>query len=221
MLVGNWMTRNVVTGTPQMSHREALDLMRQHRFRRLPILDGKRLVGIVSEEDLLSTAPSPATTLSIYEIYTLLDKLTLSKIMISPVVTVDPDCPLVDAAQIMMQKKIGCLPVLQGDELVGLITETDIMKILVEMLGGGEPGINFTVQLRDEPGTLAKLASAVANAGGNIVSVTQFNAHNGQRQIAIKEQGADEQKLRQYLHEINLDVVDFQSGKPHEARLVK
>ncbi len=221
MLVGNWMTRNVLTGNPHMSHREALDVMRLHHFRRLPILDGKRLVGIISEEDLLSTAPSPATTLSIYEIYTLLDKLTLDKIMISPVVTVGPDCPLVDAAQIMVQRKIGCLPVLDGNELVGIITETDILKILVELLGGGEPGIHFTVQLRDEPGTLANLTSAVAHAGGNIVSVTSFNAHDGQRQIAIKEQGADEQKLRQYLHEINVDVVDIQNGKPHQPRLVK
>src|SRR5512146_2129724 len=137
MLVGSRMTRNVITGTPRMSHHEALDLLRKHKIERLPILDGKRLVGIVSEEDLLSTAPSPATTLSIYEIYTLLDKLTLDKIMVSPVVTVAPDCPLVDAAQIMIKYRVGCLPILDGDTLVGIITETDVLKILVEVLGGG------------------------------------------------------------------------------------
>ncbi len=221
MLVGDRMTRTVITGTPHMSHREALDLMRKCRIRRLPVLDGKRLVGIVSEEDLLSTAPSPATTLSIYEIYELLDKLTLNKIMISPVVTVGPDCPLEDAAQIMVQQKIGCLPVMSGDDLIGIITETDIVKLLVELLGGGEPGIHFTVELQDQPGTLATMASAVAKAGGNIVSVTQFSAHEGQRQISIKERGADEHQLRQYLHEAQVDIVDIQPGAPYQPRLIK
>ncbi len=220
MLVGNRMTRNVITGTPHMSHREALDLMRQHKIRRLPVLDGKRLVGIVSEEDLLSTAPSPATTLSIYEIYTLLDKLTLDKIMVSPVVTVAPDCPLVDAAQIMIKYRVGCLPILDGDTLVGIITETDVLKILVEVLGGGEPGFHFTVELLDRPGTLADMANAVAEAGGNIVSVVTFGSQDHERQISIKEQGADEQKLRQNLQAANAKVVDMQDGKPHPARMV-
>ncbi len=221
MLVGSRMTRNVITGTPHMSHHEALDLLRKHKIQRLPVVDGKRLVGIVCEEDLLSTAPSPATTLSVYEIYTLLDKLTLDKIMVTPVVVVGPDCPLVDAAQIMMQRKIGCLPVLEHDELVGIITETDVLRILVEILGGGEPGVRFTVQLSDEPGTLATMASAVAKAGGNIISVTQFSAHDGQRQVTVKEQGADEQKLRQYLQEAKEDIVYIQSAEPCQPRLVK
>ncbi len=221
MLVGSRMTRNVITGTPHMSHHEALDLLRKHKIQRLPVVEGKRLVGIVCEEDLLSTAPSPATTLSVYEIYTLLDKLTLDKIMVSPVVVVGPDCPLVDAAQIMIQRKIGCLPVLEGDELVGIITETDALRILVEVLGGGKPGVSFTMQLLDEPGTLASLASAVARAGGNIISVTLFSSREGQGQVTVKEQGADEPKLRQYLQEAKEDIVNIQGAQPYQPRLIK
>ncbi|HVO43483.1 MAG TPA: CBS domain-containing protein [Aggregatilineales bacterium] len=221
MLVGNRMTRSVITATPHTTHREAVDLMRKHKIQRLPVMQGKRLVGIVSEEDLLSTAPSPATTLSIYEIYSLLDQLTLDKIMVSPVVTVAPECPLADAAQIMAQRKISCLPVLERDELVGIITETDILKLLVEILGGGEPGIHFTVSVPDERGEIARLADAVARAGGNIVSITSFKSHDGKGQIAIKEQGADDTKLRQYLHEAKAEIVDIQNGLPHQARLVK
>ena len=221
MLVGSRMIRNVITGTPHMSHHEALDLLRKNKIERLPVLDGKRLVGIVCEEDLLSTAPSPATTLSVYEIYTLLDKLTLDKIMIRPVIVVGPDCPLVDAAQIMLQRKIGCLPVMDGEELVGIITQTDVLRILVEILGGGEAGVRFTVQLLDEPGTLGAMANAVAKAGGNIISVTQFSVQEGQRQVTVKEQGADESKLRQYLQEAKEDIVYIQSAQPYQPRLVK
>ena len=111
--------------------------------------------------------------------------------MVTPVVVVGPECPLVDAAQIMVQRKIGCLPVVEDDELVGIITEMDALRILVEVLGGGEPGALFTVQLLDAPGTLAAMTSAVAKAGGNIISITQSSAQDGQRQVTVKEKGAD------------------------------
>lgn len=220
MLVGQVMARNVITVTPHTSHRDALELMRQHKIRRLPVLDGSRLVGIVSEKDLLTTAPSPATTLSIYEIYTLLDKLTLNKIMTHPVVTIGPDCPIQDAARIMTERKIGCLPIMRGDDLVGIVTETDIMKVLVSMLGGGEPGFHFTVRIKDEPGTLAHVADAVAKAGGNIISVSSFRPTDGNLgEVVIKESGADEQKLRHAVREAGAELISMQDGKPHEPKL--
>src|SRR5512138_2045421 len=120
MKVKQRMTSNPITATPKTTHQDAVRLMREHRVRRLPVVDSKgHLAGIVSEEDLLSTAPSPVTSLSVYEIYTLLDKLTLDQVMVTPVYAVDEECSLAAAAQFMIAKEIGCLPVVRGKELVG------------------------------------------------------------------------------------------------------
>jgi acetoin utilization protein AcuB len=221
MLVGLRMTRNVITATPQTSHREAVEMMRDNKIRRLPVVENDQLVGIVVQKDLLSVQPSPATTLSIYEMYTLLDRLKLEDIMKRPVITVGPDCPLEDAARIMIENRIGCLPVIRTGQLVGIITETDIFRMLVEVLGGGEEGIHFTVNITDQPGKLAELAGAVARAGGNIVSVTSFHGEDANHMfISLKEQGADQHKLRQNLTEIGVEIVDIQTGYAYKPVLV-
>ncbi|MBE2193867.1 MAG: CBS domain-containing protein [Anaerolinea sp.] len=216
MLVGQHMVHHVHTVSPTTNYREARELMKTWRIRRLPVVEHGRLVGIISEKDLLLTAPSPATTLSVYEIYTLLDKLEVKQFMKHPVITVGPDCPLQDAAQIMLTNKIGCLPVMRAGDLAGIITETDIMRVLVNLLGGGEPGLNFTVRIKDEPGTLASVASAVAQAGGNIVSITS-SPHSGE--VNIKEQGANIDKLRQLLREAGAELVQIQNGQPHTPQM--
>ncbi|HQA68973.1 MAG TPA: CBS domain-containing protein, partial [Aggregatilineales bacterium] len=140
MKVKSRMTPSPITITPETTHRQAVALMEQHNIRRLPVLDKKkRLIGIVSQSDLLSSAPSQATTLSMYEITSLMDKLTVDKIMTTPVIAVDENCSLAGAARIMLDNRIGALPVMRDEELVGIITETDIFKAFVEVLGGGEP----------------------------------------------------------------------------------
>jgi acetoin utilization protein AcuB len=217
------MARNVITVSSTTSHRDAVELMRKHRIRRLPVVDNGELVGIVVEKDLLSAQPSQATTLSIYEIYTLLDKLTLSKIMKSPVITVGPDCPVEDAAKIMISNKIGCLPVMENGQVVGLITETDIFRILVEVLGGGEAGLNFTVRVADQPGKLAELAAAVTRSGGNIVSIYTFRAPNAEkhlRDVTVKEMGADPQSLQTNITTMGGEIVHIQPGMKYEPTLV-
>lgn len=220
MLVGQRMSQEVIRATPQMTHRAAVELMGKHRIRRLPIVDGDRLVGIVVEKDLLAAQPSPATTLSIFEIYALLDKLTLGQIMKHPVYTVGPDCPVEDAARIMITHKIGCLPVVRLNQLIGIITETDIFRLLVEVLGGGEQGVHFTVRLTDQPGTLANLCSAVAKAGGNIVSITSYRPNeSGRMDISVKQQGADQRQLRQYVGEAQAEIVDIQSEQAYQPQL--
>lgn len=201
MKVSQRMTRKPVTATPKTTHRQAVELMRKHGFRRLPVLDAKgKLVGIVSYTDLLSTAPSPATTLSVYEIYSLLDKLTVEQIMSKPVITVQEDCDIAAAAKFMIENKIGCLPVMSADKLVGIITETDIYKAFVEVLGGGEPGLRIDLRVPDEKGVLAGIAQAVADAGGNIKALTVFRAEDAAHaEISIKEEGASEAKLKKAL----------------------
>jgi acetoin utilization protein AcuB len=210
MLVKDYMTTNPVTILPEMTHRQANDLMRENHIHHLPVVDKQgRLVGILVKEDLLAAQPSPATTLSIYEIHGLLSKLQVKQIMSHPVYTSTPDCPLEEAARLMLDHNIGCLPVMENDQVVGLITDTDVFESLVKLLGGGENGARFTLHLADEPGMLAKVAQIVANAGGNIISVTTWQSQNdGRAYITIKEQGADFAQLKPALDALDAEVTD-------------
>lgn len=205
MKVNQRMVKPVITISPDASHREAVMLMKKHNIRRLPVVnDRDQLVGIVTESDLLSTSPSPATTLSIYEIYTLLDKLKVSQIMARPVICVAADCNIASAARFMVERKIGCLCVVDGKQLIGIVTETDIFKAFVEALGGGKPGLRIDLSVPDQPGVLALVAQAVADAGGNIVGVTTFdNPDVVQRELSIKEQGGDASRLEGALKGVN------------------
>jgi len=212
MKVKQRMTASPITASPGTSHRQAVQMMHDNNIRRLPVVDDAgKLIGIVSESDLLSTAPSQATTLSIYEVYTLLEKLTLKEIMTSPVIAVEEDCGLANAAHIMNQNKIGCLPVVRGEDLVGIITETDIFSTLVEVLGGGEPGLRVDLRVADQKGMLAKITQTIADAGGNIVSLTTFHGEDTAHTIlSIKVRGADETALRGGLDALpDVEIVDF------------
>jgi acetoin utilization protein AcuB len=213
MLVGERMTRNPVTITEDTSIDDALHLMRERKVRRLPILDkAGHLAGIVSDKDLLHAAPSPASTLSVYEMHYLLAKLTVKKVMSSPVITVSPDMPLEDAARIMADNKIGGLPVLDGGKLVGIITETDIFKILLELMGGRTSGLRVTVSLPDRKGNLAKLTQALADRGANIISLVTYGGTTADDSlITIKINGVEETAVREALNQPGVKVVDLRS----------
>lgn len=211
MLVKDYMTSNPITILPETTHRQANDLMREHFIHHLPVVDKQgRLVGILVEKDMLAAQPSPATSLSIYEIHGLLSKLQIKQIMSHPVFTTTPDCPLEEAARLMLDKNIGCLPVMESDRVVGIVTDTDVFESLVKLLGGGESGARFTLHLADKPGVLAKVAQTVANAGGNIISITTWHDQNdGKAYITIKEQGADFAQLKPALEALDAEVVDM------------
>ena len=213
MLVGERMTRNPVTITEDTSIDDALHLMRERKVRRFPILDkAGHLVGIVSDKDLLHAAPSPASTLSVYEMHYLLAKLTVKKVMSSPVITISPDVPLEDAARIMADNKIGGLPVLDGDKLVGIITETDIFKILLELMGGRTSGLRVTVSLPDRRGNLAKLTQALADRGANIISLVTYGGTTADDSlITIKVNGVEEAAVREALNQPDVKVMDLRS----------
>lgn len=136
MLVREKMTTPVITLPADAPFQDAFKLMRDRKIRRIPVVDRhQRLVGIVSERDMLHAAPSPATSLSIWEMNYLLWKLSIGDIMTKKVVTVDPDTPLQDAAQLMIEHRIGGLPVVDADKhVIGVITETDIFKAFVTLL---------------------------------------------------------------------------------------
>ena len=143
----------------------------------------------------------------------LLAKLIVKKVMSSPVITVSPDMPLEDAARIMADNKIGGLPVLDSDKLVGIITETDIFKILLELMGGRTSGLRVTVSLPDRRGNLAKLTQALADRGANIISLVTYGGTTASDSlITIKVNGIDETAVREALNQPGVKVVDLRSA---------
>src|SRR3990172_3636994 len=175
MLVGQRMSQPVITIHPDMAVQDALNLMRKENIRRFPVVtDSGALVGIVSERDLLHASPSNATSLSVWELNYLISKIKVASVMSSKVVTVTEDTPVEEAARIMADNKIGGLPVERDAKVVGIITETDLFKLFLELLGARETGTRLTALVTDVPGELAKLTSAVRDAGGNIIALVTF-----------------------------------------------
>ncbi len=214
MLVRERMTSHPITIDVETSVTEALDFMRQNQVRRLPVL-GKQgqLVGIVSEKDLLYASPSPATSLSVYEIGFLLSKLTVKEIMSREVITVEDDCPLEEAARMMVDHRIGGLPVVRDGQLVGIITETDLFKVFLEMLGAREQGIRVSVAVPNRPGELAKLTSEIASEGGDIISLgTFYGADRTESRITLKVRGVEKDALVSGLSKAGARVVDTREG---------
>lgn len=211
MLVRERMTSPAVTITPETPFQEALKLMRDKKFRRLPVVDSAgKIVGIVSERDMLHASPSPATSLSVWEVNYLLWKLKISDIMTHNVLTLQQDTPIEDAANLMVTHKIGGVPIVDDSgKVVGVITETDIFRAFVEMLGGGEHGLRLMVQVPAGSGTLAKLAGKIAEQGGVILSVGSMNREaDGAREVIIKVKGVTKDKLIPALESIGDHVVD-------------
>lgn len=211
MLVRDRMTSPAVTVTAETPFQDALKLMRDRRLRRLPVVDSAgRVVGIVSESDLLHASPSPATSLSVWEVNYLLWKLKIGDIMTHRVLTIEEETPIEDAASLMVNNKIGGLPVVDGrDRLVGVITETDIFRAFVEMLGGGERGVRLTVLVPAGAGTLASVAGKITELGGLILSVgSTAHARDGTRELIVKVAGVTKEQLISALEALGDHVVD-------------
>ena len=210
MLIRERMTHNPVTIRDDTSLHDALKIMRENKVRRLPVLDKKgKLVGIVSEKDLLYASPSPATSLSVWELNYLVSKITVSEIMTRNVITVCEDCPIEEAARIMVDNKIGGLPIVRGDTLVGIITETDLFKIFLELLGAREQGTRFTLLVPEKRGMLAAMTQKVTEMGGNIVTLGTFLGEDPtNRLITMKVQDVDKEQLWPKLEELGIKLVD-------------
>jgi acetoin utilization protein AcuB len=210
MLVGERMKSPVITVRPDMSLIDALNLMKQEHIRRTPVVRDENLVGIVSEKDLLNASPSPATSLSIYEMNYLVSRLQIKDVMTKNVLTVTEDTPIEEAARIMADNKIGGLPVLREDHIVGIITETDLFKLLLELMGAREAGVRVTALLQDERGNLAKFAQVIANEGGDFLAFGVFSgADTSNRMVTFKVQGIEPEKLKSILEPLVVSLIDI------------
>jgi len=205
------MTYPVITISPDLSINEALNLMKREHIRRLPVMKDSKLVGIVTEQDLLYASPSPATTLSVWEMNYLLSKVTVKEVMTTEVITVPENTPIEEAARMMVDNKIGGLPVMRDDEMIGIITETDLFKVLLELMGARESGIRASVFLVNKPGQLARLAQAIADKGGNIISIANFLGDDPtNRQLNFKVSGLSEEELRAIIEPLVIRIKYIQ-----------
>ncbi len=210
MLVRERMSKNPYTITADMSVAEALRRMHEVHVRRFPVLDKSgKLVGIVAEKDLLYASPSPATSLSIYEIHYLVSKLTVAQVMKKEVITVTEDTPVEDAARIMTDRKIGSLPVVRDGQLVGIVTETDLFRLFQELLGARKKGVRLTLLLPEVKGTLAKITTAIAQKGGNIIALGTFLGEDPTNSlVAIKVADVPKDTLVETLKPLVVAMID-------------
>lgn len=205
------MTRNPYFISPECSLTEAKALMTKKSISKLPVVDkSNKLVGIVTKNDLAKAGPSDATTLDMFEISYLLTKLTVSKIMIKNVITVSEDEVVEDAARIMVDEQIGCIPVVKDDVLVGIVTESDLFHLFTDIFSVRENGVRATVVLDDKPGQFVIITEEIAKLNGNIVSlVTQELKDKSKRLITIKATGISVEQFEKILSSLSLKADDI------------
>ena len=212
MLVGDRMSKPVINITPDLPIADALNLMKKEHIRRAPVVKDGKLIGIVSDKDLLNASPSPVTTLSIWEMNYLLSKVTVSEVMSNNVMTVTEDTPIEQAARIMADNKIGGLPVLRDGHVVGIITETDLFKVFLELLGAREAGVRVTALIEDTPGQLAAITEAIAAKKGNFIAFGQFTGENqSNRIVTFKIKGMSQEEVKQAIAPVVKEIVDLRS----------
>ena len=217
MLVKGWMTADVITideGTPMM---KASIIMKEKKIRSLPVVDNNRkLIGIVSDRDLRDASPSKATTLDVYELNYLISTIRITDIMTKDIVFVRPDETVEFAAILMLENKISSLPVINDKgSLIGIITQTDIFEVLINITGVYTGGIQFAFSLEDRPGSISEVTDVIRSYGGRVVSIlstretTEENSHS----VYIRSRSLPSDKLRGLVKELDERFVALYTSK--------
>ena len=208
MFVIDRMTKNPMTITTDTKIDEARNLMKTRGFRRLPVVDGGKLVGFISDRDIMAVAPSPATTLSKYEINSLLAKIEVGDIMQKSVVSVRSDATIEEAALLMYKNRIGGMPVVSSvGAVVGVITETDIFKAFVDVMGLTEGKTRLTLEVTDKIGVMKDIATIFSDSGLSIDSLVTCKENNGKYEIIIRSDIPDVSDIKAKLEKQGYDVI--------------
>jgi len=203
MFVGERMSHPVISVPPETPIHDALVMFKKEHIRRAPVIKDGKLVGIVTESDLHNASPSPVTSLSVWEINYLLSKVTVKQVMSKKVKTIDENTPIEEAARIMADSKIGGLPVMRSGTIAGIITETDLFKIFLELMGAREKAIRVTALVEDKPGQLAKVTKAIAEAGGNFISFGMFSGPDtSSKMLTFKVAGLKKDDVKKALEKV-------------------
>ncbi len=188
MRIDSWMTHDPISVFAETSLSKCQKLLKEHHIRRLPVVDeDRRLIGIISDRDVRAASPSQATSLEVHEMQYLLAGVKARDIMTPSPVTVGPQATVGEAALLMLERKIGGVPVVDKDRrLVGIITDQDIFKVLVAISGASMPGIDLTVETGTEPGSLGRVFDAIRDHGGRVVSVMTEYLDSGSRRLFVR-----------------------------------
>jgi acetoin utilization protein AcuB len=198
MLVKYWMSPQVFSIDADASMQDAVNLMKKYTIRMLPVTRKEKLVGVLTDRDLKRASASDATTLEIHELLYLLSKIKVKDIMSKNPITVSPDLTVEETAETLLKNKISGAPVLDDrGKIVGVITQSDIFKVLIALTGVGNSGIQFAFKLEDRPGSIKEIADVIRSVGGRMVSIlTSYeNVEKGFRKVYIRMHSIDRQKL--------------------------
>ncbi|GAB1472417.1 CBS and ACT domain-containing protein [Chloroflexota bacterium] len=201
MFVGERMTHPVITVNPETPVNDVLVMFKKEHIRRAPVVKDGKMVGIVSERDLLNASPSPVSSLSVWELNYLISKVTVKQVMSKKVTTIDVNTPIEEAARIMADSKIGGMPVMRSGKLVGIITETDLFKIFLELMGARTKALRITAEVEDKPGVLAAVTKAISDAGGNFLSFGVFSGDDtATKVLTFKVEGMKKEAVSKVLN---------------------
>ncbi len=211
MTVERRMTLNPVTIGPDANVVEASDLMKKEKVHRLPVLDkDKKLIGVITEKDILHATPSPASSLSIHEMAYLLSKLTVKKLMTKNPVTISKDVPVEEAARMMVDQDLSCLPVVEDGKLVGIVSKSDLFKILIELFGARNIGTRVSFIVEDIPGVIAKVSKVISDAGYDIIAFGTFMGTDASNRICTLKVATEEKdKVLELLKPLVKSVIDI------------
>lgn len=210
MNVGRRMSHPVITVTPNMPITKAHELMASENINQCPVTKNGKLVGMITEKDILKAYPSSATTLAVWEITSLVEKIKVEDIMAKEFQTVEEDTPIEVAARVMVDNNVSSLPVMRGKDLVGIITKVDLFNIMMEMLGARRPGVRFSVLMHNQPGEIAKLSQAIYKNNGDITALSTFEGDaTSNFLITMKVDGIAEDNLRQIVEPLVLRLLSL------------
>lgn len=200
MLVRDWMTIDPITVGPDTSMMDADHLMKENRIRCLPVMKRGKLVGIVTEYDIKAASASSASSLDVHELMYLISKIKVEEITSKDPVTIHDEDTVEEAAAVMLRNKISRLPVIgDGKALVGIITDTDIFKVLVSLTGIYRGGIQFGFELEDRSGSIKEVTDTIREYGGRMVSIlTSYeSAREGFRRVYVRAKEIDRSRFKE------------------------
>ena len=221
MLVKKWMSKEVISVGPDDSMQQAVNLMKEHAIRFLPVMKGKKLVGVVSDGDLKKASTSQSVALDVQELLYHTFKTKIKEIMTERPITILMDETVDEAAQVLLKNKISAAPVVDHKgTVVGVITQDDIFRVLISLTAMGTRGIQFAFSVRDRPGVVKELIDVIRTHGGRTASIlsTYETAAPGHRNVYIRTFGLDRSKLPQMVKELKematmLYMVDYRENK--------
>ena len=211
MLVKNWMSKKVVSIDENDSMQDAINLIKQHKINMLPVMKKGKLTGIVTDRDLKKASASDATTLDVHELLYLISKIKIKDIMSKKPVTVPFDFTIEETASILLENDISGAPVVDNDkQLVGVITQADIFKVIISLTGIAKKGIHFGFKVKDLPGSIKEVADIIRNYGGRMASIlTSYEkVPHGYRNVYIRAYGVDRSKFKKLLSDLK-DIADL------------